>query len=88
MKQHRVRTAPSVDSNSKDHFFVEVELDEWVEVSSIPNKGHEAIHRYLDKEEKLDIKDMRLATRYFMFIKGWKEAGIVYDDDVILPIVI
>ena len=71
MKIHRTRKCSSIDDNPKDHLFVEMKKNKWLEVGKIPT--HEAIHSELKKEEKAHQHSIMIAERYFRIggIKNW-----------------
>lgn len=62
MKTHRVRFVdhPNFD---KPLIFVEVEENGWLTLETVPT--HDAIHRYLDWEEKEGKWHLRFSDRWF-----------------------
>ena len=84
MDSHRVRIVDCIDNSGKDHFFVELREDQFVEVAELPT--HEAIETYVAKEDKQrqqfeagKCKSYKMvigfADRAFRIgiVKNWKE---------------
>jgi len=77
MKKHRVRKANCIDSSGKDHLFIEVEKDRWLECKKVV--PHKVIHQYLKGEKRSNIMELGFATRAFDvgLIRDWREAGSI-----------
>jgi len=74
MKKHRVRKAKCIDDTGKDHLFIEIERETWMEVKELPT--HKAIENYNNKQKGLKGKPIHYETRAFDIglIKNWKES--------------
>jgi len=80
MKQHRARIAKCIDDTGRDHRFIEVEPDRWLEVAIVEQENlydlHRAIHHLLEQEQELGEFNLGHNTRAFAIgiIRDWQEA--------------
>ena len=76
MEKHRVRFVDHPDFDEA-LIFVEVEKNGWLPLVKVPS--HDAIHRYLDKEEEEGQWHLRFSDRWFWLdpkLKEYKEEKI------------
>ena len=65
MEAHRIRKAKSLYVPVKDHIFLEVEKNRWLEIESLDRLNYDSIQAFLESEKKRDCEWWGSATRIF-----------------------
>jgi hypothetical protein len=81
MKAHRIRIAKSLYDLARDHVFLEVERDRWLEIESMDGLNYDSIQAFLKCEKETGLRVVGFTDRNFQWgtIKEWHDAGIIRD---------
>ena len=81
MKAHRIRTAKSLYDQARDHVFLEIERDRWLEIESMDGLNYDSIRAFLKCEKETGLRVVGFTDRNFQWgtIKDWRDSGIIRD---------
>lgn len=81
MNVHRVRKSKSLHDNAKDHVFLEVEKNRWLEIEGLDGLNHDSIQAFLDCETRTGLRVVGFTDQNFQWgtIKDWIDSGIIKD---------
>jgi hypothetical protein len=79
MNVHRVRKSKSLYDNARDHIFLEVEKNRWLEIESLDGLTHDSIETFLDCEVRTRLRVVGFTDQNFQWgtIKDWIDSGII-----------
>lgn len=79
MKAHRIRTAKSLYDQARDHVFLEIERNRWLEIESMDGLNYDSIQAFLKCEKETGLRVVGFTDRNFQWgtIKNWRDSGIV-----------
>lgn len=79
MKAHRIRKAKSLYDPAKDHIFLEVERNRWLEIESLGLLDYNSIQAFLECEKKTGLRVVGFTDQNFQWgtIKEWRDSGII-----------
>jgi hypothetical protein len=83
MKAHRIRKAKSLYDPEKEHIFLEVEKNRWLEVETLNGLDSGSIRAYLESEKKTGLRVVGFTDQNFQWgtIKDWADSGIIRTPD-------
>jgi len=81
MEAHRIRKAKSLYVPVKDHIFLEVEKNRWLEIESLDRLNYDSIQAFLESEKKTGLRVVGFSDQNFQWgtIKDWSDAGVIRD---------
>jgi len=81
MNVHRVRRSRSLRENARDHIFLEVEKNRWLEIEGLDGLNHDSIQAFLDCERRTGMRVVGFTDQNFQWgtIKDWIDSGIIKD---------
>jgi len=83
MRAHRIRKAKSLYDPEKEHIFLEVEKNRWLEVESLDSLDADSIQAFLECEKKTGLRVVGFTDQNFQWgtIKDWNDSGIIRAPD-------
>lgn len=81
MKVHRIRKAKSLYHPARDHIFLEVEKNRWLEIESLDGLDYDSIQVFLECEKKARLRVVGFTDQNFQWgtIKDWNDSGVIRD---------
>lgn len=81
MNAHRIRTAKALYPSAKDHIFLEVEKNRWLQIESLDGLRYDSIRAFLDCEKETGLRVVGFSDQNFQWgtIKDWSDSGIIRD---------
>lgn len=81
MKAHRIRKAKSLYNKDRQHIFLEVEKNRWLEIESLDGVDYASIQKLLSCEKETGIKLVGFTDTNFQWgtIKDWEHSGFIKD---------
>jgi hypothetical protein len=81
MNAHRIRTAKALSEGARDHIFLEVEKNRWLEIEDLHGLDHDSIQAFLDSEKRTGLRVVGFTDQNFQWgtVKDWADSGIIKD---------
>jgi len=81
MKAHRIRKAKALYDKDRQHIFLEMEKNRWLEVESLAGVDYASIQKFLECEKESGIRTVGFTDTNFQWgtIKEWEHSGIIQD---------
>jgi len=81
MNVHRIRISKALCDGTRDHIFLEVEKNRWLEVEGLRGLDHGSIQAFLDCETRTGLRVVGFTDQNFQWgtIKDWNDSGIIKD---------
>jgi hypothetical protein len=81
MKAHRIRKAKPLYDQTRDHIFLEIEKNRWLEIESLDGLNYDSIQAFLKCEKDVGLRVVGFTDQNFQWgtIKDWSDSGIIRD---------
>ncbi len=81
MIAHRIRTSKPLYDGAREHVFLEVERNRWLEIETPEKVDHDSIHAFLDCEVRTGLRVIGFTDQNFQWgtVKDWTDSGIIKD---------
>lgn len=78
---HRIRKAKALYDKEREHIFLEVEKNRWLEIESLKGVNYASIQKYLECEKLTGIRVVGFTDTNFQWgtIKDWEHSGTIKD---------
>lgn len=70
-----------MSEGARDHIFLEVEKNRWLEIEDLHGLDHDSIQAFLDCEKRTGLRVVGFTDQNFQWgtVKDWADSGIIKD---------